>query len=678
MRILLNFTTVLSIYNEPVSLQELSLQTLKNSFKNETAPDALERLYPSIFTTQQSFNKSGLFDVFVHNKISLKNIDLSNLKAAESILKVMTEVERLDLSNSNAAISASLFENKPKLKEVILNNCNLKEEDFEIVDKIVTLERLSISSNKRINIKTEAFARIVRRLTHLDISDCNLDYSSFQFIFEHADKLVSLNFSRNNLNRLNSIDRSKFKKKLEILKLSNCNIKARDLEYIFIFENLKEIDLSVNNLSDMKRRIINRLFRKEENTASKRKSLMNYVKNRLFKKKYTIYLNNLKTINLNNCTLDSERFIINLLNIKGLESINLSGIYRIDICRCLMNCKSKETIKRIEISNCLIFGSEIFYILNDFSSLEYLDISVNNINSVNEFSFGNICNSLIYLNISRCEFRNLSGIGEFKKLVYLHASFNKFLNIPVDFNESLKESLKEVIMRSSQLDTNSLAALFNCKNIEKLDISKNLIQNIPEYFSFNDLEHSLKYLNVEFCNLNLNGLKAIARCSKLKVLNASGNRFLDIGSDLKLNRSLLNSLNEVYLSDCEMNHYGLIAFTDCYNLEKLDVSFNSFEDLPSDYRINSRGLKELHINSCKLKSLKSVTDCLYLKYLNASSNTFLDLADNCSLGISRNSLEYLNLSRCELKFKHVLSITKCKRLKFVDLSLNDLSDDLSF
>ena len=656
----------------PLRLGSISISTVKESIEEESTVRILERIYPSIFNIEKPLTKSGFMNVFVKETIPLSRIDLSNLnieRVPRSVVVRISGLEILDLSrNTNIRLNEEWFDKlikNNKILELSLCNCNLTENDLEVIGRIETLERLNISGNKDLNIRTSHFKRILKRLKHLDISDCNLNDQSLNFIFENSENLHSLNYSRNKITNLfNDINKttSKYlKKSLESLNLSYCSLKSNDIEHIFIFENLREIDLSGNLFSSIELENIQKSSEYYNNPQ--------YCKNK--------YFEHLKVLKMNYCNIKSFEFILSLFNIEGLEHLSLSE-NNIGLClRRLRDFKTKESLKKLVLRNCLIFDEQSFQNLTEFSCLEYLDISENVFLNLSEsFTLGKLKDSLIYLDVSDCNW-NLNGLNaiiECKKLEYLNASFNHFTSIPEDFNlQELKFTLKELSAENSFLNFNFLKGLTECKYLEKLSLAGNSFFGTPVGFSLNNLTDSLKYLNIERCFLNRECLIAISKCFKLVVLNAQDNDFIGIESDFELG-GLRNTLKVVNLNFSLVNHHVLVALTKCTSLKVLHISFSMFKDLPQDFHMEylKDSLEELHICNTGLSNqhLFAITDCRKLKYLDVSYN---DFSEHFQLGASVNTLEYLNLGRCQINYHTLRAISNCKKLRKLEVFRNNFS-----
>lgn len=117
---------------------------------------------------------------------------------------------------------------------------------------------MNISGNRNLDFTSDNFISIVKQLTHLDISECNLYSQSIEIIIENAVRLESLNLSDNELSdsfgNFKNIQQSK---NLKILKMCKCKLNFNNLVSILnTFESIEEIDLSQNDFSEYQENIL--------------------------------------------------------------------------------------------------------------------------------------------------------------------------------------------------------------------------------------------------------------------------------------------------------------------------------------------------------------------------------------------------------------------------------------
>lgn len=111
--------------------------------------------------------------------------------------------------------------------------------------------------------------------------------------------------------------------------------------------------------------------------------------------------------------------------------------------------------------------------------------------------------------------------------------------------------------------------------------------------------------------------------------------------------------------------------TDCSELEKLDISFNSFRNLPIDFTlgISKDTLKDENASFCHLKhsGLKLFSQCSKLKILDISENFFDDIPSDFTLGKLKYCLKKLDISESKLSLNGLYAILDCERIESLNV-----------
>jgi uncharacterized protein YjbI with pentapeptide repeats len=352
-------------------------------------------------------NTTQLLNDFFSDGYQILDLDLSylDLESIPSPLAMyLKNLQFLDIShNKKLKNNSEWISSLPKetLKKLSLKKCCLTNDAFDFISKIDSLEDLDISGNMLSKIdSSDSFRKILTKLKRLNISYCGLSGDSFAFICENGINLESLNFGGNSLrahieNRDNKPICIGYN--VKSLVLSNCFLKSHHLKKILIHKNLIEINLSENDFSEIDDGLIEILFHSslsgyhsqksstEPSTASipqDCKSENHEMPMTFDSTLYKLSFCNLKSINLRNCDIKSSSFIENLFNITNLKALNLSENDISKSLEKLMICSAKNTIEKLEISNCSIERIRIFRILSEFPHLSFLDISENIFDSI--------------------------------------------------------------------------------------------------------------------------------------------------------------------------------------------------------------------------------------------------------------------------------------------------------
>lgn len=277
-----------------------------------------------------------------------------------------------------------------------------------------------------------------------------------------------------------------------------------------------------------------------------------------------------------------------------------------------------------------------------FTSLTTLDLSRNKLGLIVP-DIGNL-NNLSYLYLSQCHITTLPGeiafctelieiilmanqieslpdtLKDCKKLKYLRMSFRTF--------STLLDTYMENLISKGQIKSEHIpVVVFDLENLSILDLKHTKINNLPEnnLQNLQDLHLDYNYFD-SFTDSNFTKMSTTLKC-----LTVSHN----------LLKTIPNEINELK------------------NLEVLDLSFNSIEALPNEFKINN--IKELYLNNNNLHHLNdSLSQFKYsLTKLDLERNHLMDLHESL---FQMNNLIYLNLSYNNLK-KLPPGLCKIKSLK---------------
>ena len=222
--------------------------------------------------------------------------------------------------------------------------------------------------------------------------------------------------------------------------------------------------------------------------------------------------------------------------------------------------------------------------------------------------------------------------------------------------------------------------------IEKLDFTKNPIDNNDLNFIFQYNFINLIYLNLENNNITTEGIIALQNKSLGKYLNLSNNKIKDEGLAYlnylnKLDELILLNMNlsDKYFLYLETNSFiHSIKTIECEKsiliMKSISENFNTFKlpNLTSLKYVNDNF--EIHYHLKKLFSCNNI--CSKLKELDLS---YSGLTDNGLLRIKKNieklkNIQIINLenTKLTLKSKKYLDFFQRKTIKII-LDLNDLT-----
>nr|XP_050848750.1 leucine-rich repeat-containing protein 15-like isoform X1 [Vespula vulgaris] len=392
---------------------------------------------------------------FFHNTTNLNKLDLSHnpLQRIEpGPFDHLTNLEYLKLNACNLThLSPDTFAHLENLRELEMQENDLRTLSWtNVLAPLIRLENLDIRKTSITNLPGDAFAKNLylrqlvladnelwhldvgntlghnlHSLQSLDLSNCNLQDRLSEEAFKNASKLRVLNLSGNPMFAADLTVILRHLPKLHKLSLSHCNL--RKLPTAFeVFENLEELDISNNPLSDAFVSLLNPLSSLEyldmsycnlghvaNNTFAQMTSLKKLILsgNKLHTLEEGLFANltRLESLEMSNCDLRNpidlkvfgDRNVTNVIELKlsgnplsisnqgALLPAQLSNLEILDISDCGVshlhqNVFSKtKNITRLNLSGNEISGTGDLTCLKKLKSLEHLDLSNNNLRTVN-------------------------------------------------------------------------------------------------------------------------------------------------------------------------------------------------------------------------------------------------------------------------------------------------------
>ncbi|KAL0452193.1 UNVERIFIED_CONTAM: Receptor-like protein 6 [Sesamum latifolium] len=393
------------------------------------------------------------------------------------------------------------------LEQVYLNGNNLSEEIPRSISEIPSISFLSLGANKFTgSLKLEAFQNL-ENLTSLDLSFNSLTIGTDQpdLMFP---KLQELKLSKCNLTEFPTF--LKKQDQLRILNLSNNQIQGYVPKWLWT-SSLNELDLSQNAVD----------FPEEPNQGDSANSI----------------LSPLVKLAMRSCKVFRFPEFLKLLD--GLWYLDLSGN---NIEGQVPNWIWHSTLQYVNISHNRLNSVEEFSPYVSLNLLATLDIRGNLLQG--SLPSG-IC-SLSSLSILDASHNQLSGsipecLGMMSNLTVLNLQGNNYQQIPPDF--ALASSLRSLNINGNLLEGQLPRSLANCKMLEVLDLGNN---NITDTFPFwLDKLPELKVLVLR--NNSFYGQIQLPRrnfsLKKLGIIDLSSNQFTG-----DLPPEFLESLDEMQLN----------------------------------------------------------------------------------------------------------------------------------
>lgn len=591
-------------------------------------------------------NKFTLSDLNNVPKNAFKDLWINFLEIKDSLVSNFSiygfnqikKLEKLTITNSKII---SFFEpiNVAYFKEMLvyfeLDNLevNISTISF-IVNEFKSLTELSLKRAKFENLTI--YLTSSTRLKSLKIQ--NSEIKSFE-LNPNLD-LIELNLFRNGITNF-KLNLNKTKCSVELLELAYNNLNSIDLPFM---PNLKILSLSGNQLTSL-----------NENTLQNTQNLTEiYLDNNLISwihKETFNKLISLELLNLNNCPLENIVFgyfgSLKYLYLKsiGMSYVNNSSLGNIQILVELVLSDNK--IKNFELSQ--------------MQYLELLNLTNNSISSTKWNTLVPIT-SLKTLLVAWNKIKNVSDLNldQFNQVKDLDLSYNQIESIQRIHFQNLSLSLEKLNLESNSINFVEFGNLVNLKTlylrsnmIER--ISSNTFSNLIElreiYLENNkitliDQDSFTQTISLTLLNLRNNSLqtipiiKSLQKLTKLDMANQNG--FLvslpNKAFERKLNRD--NTVGDfiVDLSENKIENFGNQVFCSQYS----SLSANNF-NLYIDY-INSSislcVLRQLAADGFKTIYTKQKVKCSFWKMADkynvkllgfdySSCENIFNLNDNC-------------------------------------------------
>lgn len=208
--------------------------------------------------------------------------------------------------------------------------------------------------------------------------------------------------------------------------------------------------------------------------------------------------------------------------------------------------------------------------------------------------------------------------------------------------KSSESNLNIVIYRQSKIRTISYLAFDKLRGLEILDLSENIIEDIPE--------------------------NTFRQLINLQKLNLSSNNLYVLPDKLFEN---LNDLTELYLSDNKLSSPPFKIIAPLTSLTHLDLSKNQISTIQG-HTVSNRNLKTLLLNNNQIRDFPSflLFNLKQLEYLDLSNNLLSALPDNVFKGLNR--LKTLDLMHNNIKTISNSVFHELHHLLKLDLSENPI------
>ncbi|XP_067941906.1 insulin-like growth factor-binding protein complex acid labile subunit [Watersipora subatra] len=564
-------------------------------------------------------------------------VDCSN-QGLSSIPELPTITEELDLSgNSIESLENGAFNTLVELTELNLSNNLISTIAIDTFQNLNGLRTLNLSRNKlqADNFRDHELLRGCRRITELDIS-----FNKLAKIPDSGLKVLT---------------------KLERLFLSNNKLRSPVFGPGFqSLEVLELVDLGHNSFDEIPAIAFNVLGDK------------------------------VQTINLASCSIRTVQAgaFERLERLAHFDMSNNPGISQRDLNETIKTICTSMFLSSVRLSNVNI--SDLRYVLTpllDTDDMRYLDLSHNELRRLNASDL-RPATKLREINLSHNKLTALPSLGLhlLERIDLSNNRISDISNTPFDGSSDLQE----VNLSHNNLDEFPSNLFSANTKLKKLDLSYNVIRNVPPIEEMEEMEE-----------LHLQGNRITEPSYFFMMLNL---KTLDLGSNLitTFNKDIISfslKLTTLNLTRNRLNYIERDSFKEwCPPI--LDLSHNQIEQL------DGWGLalvKELYLQGNRIEQIKAedIESLVFLEVLDLSTNQIsslpvsllIELDDLAVLNIANNNLaaffqgseakqllshkttlESLNLAHNNIEVIQPRLFSNLSRLRHLDLSYNRLYD----
>ncbi|XP_065904422.1 protein NLRC5-like [Dysidea avara] len=657
-----------AMINEINALAKTNYQLECVAFSNNNLHDeGLEKVTKSLRNlplNSITINNSTITDkVAEHIAVIVADPDLQSSDEEQiysnitCINKTMPLLTHLNLSSNfitdkAAEILANAIVKNTVLHHLDLSNCKLQKQGLLCISQslihLSSLRYLALNSNTiPIEIATQLAKAILKitKLENVQLQNCKLQGNGALVIFASLKNKVGLNSLDVSHNKITVKGASQLSRALYTItntlthiKLISCKLKPSSLAEIFdslqFATSLVCLDVSSNTISI--------------DVAYKLSSLIDQNCN-------------LEILNVANCALQRESFLM-IMNVikasRSIQQLNISSnIISGDIARSLdIFLTNSNSLKHLELSDCRIHEHGLPTILENVQRLSYLDLSFNKISdeAAKKLAISLKNNvTLEFLSLAYCHLQEM-GINSITLAVRDNTSL-KALNLSHHIIDSQAANYLSYL-----IITNALLRDLDLSHCTFSDNGYDVITNVLRVnpllrLKIHSCKQELKNIvapfqnNAPLRNVNLENIDTSKSASKI--------------AQLITNSSTLVSLK---LSHCNLKTAGILRITDALSkimfLKVLDLSSNPVIDQPADGIAIANGiasviasncqLEYLNLSDCKLSQtgmieiLRAVKNLIKLDYLSLKSNEFNDrVAENMAVCLKyKKVLRHLDLS----------------------------------
>ncbi|KAI5735419.1 hypothetical protein M8J77_018014 [Diaphorina citri] len=588
-----------------------------------------------------------------NNLLKVLNLSFNRVKKIDvNTFRGMRLIRRLFLNNNNIGdVGRSTFSTMTRIGTIDLSYNFIKKIDYQMFFELNYVEKIDVSHNNVTEIEKFAF----KDLYHVDIL---LSHNQINKIhtnaFINCANITMLDMSHNNIETFskNAFDQQTFPLHFQL-----AYNKLKDTQHVPLsnMTGLKIFNVSYNEIVQMSRNTFPKLY--ELHTIDASHNQIAHISNAVMQP-----LLSLRFLNFTHNVLQeikSETFgtLPTVLDLK-LDYNQLDQISR------------GAFTKLSSLSTLSLTHNKINSMFELPISLGHLDLSYNSFETLPNSDVWPSMNALLSLNLANNMIGDTLSKGSFYPLLTLQSldlSDNKLTVVPY---EALSDftSLRNLVMRSNQIQRLSKAAFGSLPVVFDLDISRNEISNI----SVKAFEGLLQLINL---NLSYNKIEVIPNGAfqglvALNTLDLSYNGLESL--DNKTNSLFEDclSLKNLFLSHNKISFLTKksIPFNQYYKykLEHIDLSYNSIPVLSFDFTFGTKDIKLFNLSHNQINEVRRyvIGNFTYLHILDLSYNEISNLHEPHVFKLPSNltKLDLSNNLLSSVPVKEILNTTQLEEL----------------
>ena len=685
----------LSLSNNRITSSLISEKAFDGPVRDELK--ALDLNYNLIDTFPEALKTLRNVTQILLKNNRIKNIDENAFTNCGHSLQVL-DLSRNQLSDIP---SGALRSTKTLIRLSLYGNSISRVDENDLSEWSQTLVSLNLAKNGVKYISRDAF-RYAKNLRELRFAGNNiLEVSPNLLIPLRGLELLDLSDSLNYLNAGHVIQSVSIEslESVKWLQLDYNGLKYSPSLTFKPFKGLIHLDLENNQIDE----IGENEFNANPNISSVivSRNRLSVVKSHTFShlaqlENIGLYFNQIKTIE-NKAFEGLPKLKAIILSKNFITRIENNAFHNLGQNSASLSILLDEN--RLKCFSADVFGSDMTLNQNSFKGFLYINVSHNEIKQLRGCAIERP--EQIYIN----ENKSVSGDHPSKQILnvrVLDVSHNQIEDIPLSFIERMCHSLHSLHINHNRLTEFPINVLHVCPQIQILILSNNLITETFNSFNLTFVS-DLQVLNLRDNRINslLPMIDIFKNLNNLRVLDLSHNLI----NNLPENPFVGTIISRLYLSNNNLTHIKtnmeieFLIENNCFgvksSLKYLDLSHNYLNSVPIEVK-SCENLIELKLTNNAIAELavRSVTKFIGLRQIDISDNPIKKI-DNKSLlfevkylnalklnNISLSTLPILNfphLTHLELSDNTISVIdsqcfAKTRNLRHLDLSRNQLQD----